>query len=153
MPLPEQPQSEQPPSEQDPDRNNKRPEVLEGTLLPAATGTHPARQSIAPGVPPRGTHAEGYLPPRRTAPVAIGGAILAIVGLLLAWLPFVGLVLAAAGLVLGIFARLRKKAGPVFTTVIMVLGALGTLAGLLSTGLVWWAVTEAGRRGAFLLLG
>lgn len=127
-------------------------------MLPAGGGDSETTPHTAgsgaperPVVPPRGTHAEGYLPPRRTAPVAILGAILAVVGLLLGWLPFVGLVIAVAGLGLGIYSRVRKKAGPVLTTATMVIAALGVIAGLLSAGLVWWAVNEASRSSLLLV--
>lgn len=145
------------PTQPSPDRDQQPPQVLEGTVVPEGQHARPSHGDSAgasphPVVPPRGTHAEGYLPPQRTAPVAILAAILAVVGLLLGWLPFVGLVSAVAGLTLGIYSRVRKKAGPVLTTATMIIAALGVIAGLLSTGLIWWAVNEVSRN-ALLLMG
>lgn len=99
-------------------------------------GVHPAAPYAAPGYPPYGAVVPG--PPQG---LAIAALVVGIAAFLAAWIPFLGLVIALVGAVLGVLALVRRqrKALAVTGTVLSGLGLAWALVVTISLSAIIWA--------------
>ncbi len=113
------------------------PDPIAPVAYPGATG--PANMAGAPGS--MSEQYPGYTGPSPYPPapinqgpgiggLAITALVVGIVAFVLGWVPILGLILAVAGIVLGILA-LRTPRGRLFGIIAIVLSALAALAGIL----------------------
>lgn len=124
---------------------------------PSAQPTPPAPPPVAPGYPPppppgypaptypAGGYPGGQAPKPSASGLSIAALIIAIIGLVGCWIPFVGAIIALIGLALGIVAWVTSKSSgrPIGLAVAAtVVGALAALAGVLLTILILWVFNE-----------
>ena len=136
-PGPQQPpySQYQPPAPASPPHRTQQPYGTSQYPDPAAPAAYPG--ATAPGaVPPQypgytGPSAYRQGPIAATGPggMAIAALIVGIVAFLLCWIPFLGLVIAVVGIVLGILA-LRHPRGKAFGITAIVLSGLAALTGI-----------------------
>lgn len=131
--------SDQPPDPQYPPDPYTPPPA--GGYPPPPPPGYPAPAAPAPGYPssqPPKSGASGF---------AIAALIVAIIALVICWIPFVGAFVALVALVLGIAAWLTSKSSgrPVGLAVAATaVGALALLAGIVLTILLVWVLNEFG---------
>ena len=115
-----------------------------GDLPPVPPASPYAAPNAAPGslppVPP------AYAPPPRqpSSGLAIAALVVGIVAFLLGWMPILGIILGAVGIVLGIIA-VRRPAGKALSITGLVLSGIAILASILMTVLVFVIVPLADR--------
>lgn len=106
----------------------------------------PAYPQAAYGQPAYGQGGYGYdepPPPPKTNGLAIAALVLGIIGLLLCWIPFLGLGLGVVAIILGLLGLRRRPAGKGMSIAGLVLGALAVVGGILILIVVNFLVSVA----------